>query len=114
MKAVFPCKGVVVLTKKDIHILEAFYQSTLTTSKMFEIYNTTEYMVQIGNLNYLPPKASLVVNENSLLTTSKLRSIMNTSVVTRETSDSLEDSDNTISDDDILSHPFFKTLKPIN
>ena len=114
MKAVFPCKGVVVLTKKDIQVLEAFYRSTLTNSKMFEIYNTTEYMVQIGNLNYLPPKSSLVVNENSLLTTSKLRSIMNISSVNQENSKSSLDIDNTLSDDDILSHPFFQTLKPIN
>ena len=48
MKAVFPCKGVVVLTKKDIQSLEAYYQSTLNTSKMAEIYNTTEFMVQVG------------------------------------------------------------------
>ena len=114
MKAVFPCKGVVVLTKKDIQILEAFYRSTLTNSKMFEIYNTTEYMVQIGNFNYLPPKASLVVNEISLLTTSKLRSVMNGTTVSQKASNDSQDADTALSDDDILSHPFFKTLKPID
>ena len=114
MKAVFPCKGVVVLTKKDIQNLELFYQSTLTTSKMSEIYHSTEYMVQVGNLNYLPPKAKIVVNEDNLLTITQLRSIMNGSTSEKEESKPQEKLDDALTDDDILSHPFFTTLKPLN
>ena len=117
MKAVFPCKGVVVLTKKDIQSLEAFYQSTLDTSKMAEIYNNTEFMVQIGNLNYLPPEATIIINEENLLTAHQLRSIMNSSTISKpqtKTSKPLENVESTLSDDDILSHPFFTTLKPID
>ncbi len=114
MKAVFPCKGVVVLTKKDIQSLEAYYQSTLTTSKMSQIYHSTEYMVQIGNLNYLPPKAKIIVNEENLLTISQLRTIMNGATTIKPSQKEPEKLNDTLSDDDILSHPFFTTLKPID
>lgn len=114
MKAVFPCKGVVILTKKDIQSLEAFYQSTLATSKMSEIYDSTEFMVQVGNFNYLPQKSKIIMNEENLLTISELRSIMNKAAPAKETPKTVNSSEDTLSDDDILSHPFFTTLKPIN
>lgn len=114
MKAVFPCKGSVVLTKKDIQILESYYQTVLATSKMSEIYSTTEYMLQIGNFNYLPKKSKIFMNEENLLTISQLRSIMNHSTVVNQEQKNLTPSEDTLSDDDILSHPFFTTLKPLN
>ena len=123
LKAVFPCKGVVVLTKKDVQSLESFYNSTLNTSKMTEIYSSTEFMVQIGNFNYLPPKAKVILEQENLLTITKLRSVMNgsstikTSEKTQNVSNDISDDNNindTLSDDDILSHPFFTTLKPID
>ncbi len=80
MKAVFPCKGVLVLDKKDIKTLENFYKSKLLASKLTEMYDDTEYPLQVGNLNYLPPKAKVMVNDS----------------------------------DDILSHEFFTTLRPID
>lgn len=110
MKAVFPCKGVVVLTKNDVEALEAFYKTTLLTSKMNQIYGNTDYSVQVGNFNYLPPKTTIILNEQTLLTIPKLRSIMNKSTIVKKEPKIEED---TISDEDILSHPFFKTLKPI-
>lgn len=127
MRAVFPCKGVLVLTKKDVEALQNFYNSTLEKSNIFSAYNATEYSIQVGNFNYLPQKATLIVDEKNLLTISKLRAIMNGSVPTKKeepvveenpeevleksTEESLEDP---LSDDDILSHPFFTTLKPID
>ena len=120
MKAVFPCKGVVVLTKKDIQNLESYYNTVLATSKMAEIYSTTEYMLQIGNLNYLPKKSKIFINEDNLLTISQLRSIMNDRTTEKQNnqnsqnSQNLEQKEELISDDDILSHPFFTTLKPID
>ena len=127
MRAVFPCKGVLVLTKKDVEALQNFYNSTLEKSNIFSAYNATEYSIHVGNFNYLPQKATLIVDEKNLLTISKLRAIMNGSVPTKKeepiveenpeevleksTEESLEDP---LSDDDILSHPFFTTLKPID
>ena len=114
MKAVFPCKGVVVLTKKDLQSLKEFYKTTLNTTKMSEIYNSTEYSVQIGNFNYLPPNSKIVLNEENLLTITELRSIMGPSTITNQTQTISESSEDVLSDDDILSHPFFTTLKPID
>ena len=112
MKAVFPCKGVVVLAKKDIELLENFYNKKLSTSKMSEIYNSTEYMLQVGNLNYIPPKSKLLVDEENLLTLSQLRSVMQETNINKQ--NNLKPSSQELSDDDILSHPFFTTLKPLN
>lgn len=124
MRAVFPCKGVLVLTKKDVESLQNFYNSTLEKSSIFRNYNATEYSIQIGNLNYLPKKATLIVDEKNLLTISKLRAIMNGTAprkqeepkVEKEPAEEVveEPSNNPLSDDDILSHPFFTTLKPID
>lgn len=124
MRAVFPCKGVLVLTKKDVDSLQNFYNSTLEKSSIFSNYNATEYSIQIGNFNYLPKKATLIVDEKNLLTISKLRAIMNGTVPTKQEEPKIEKEpaeevveeslDNPLSDDDILSHPFFTTLKPID
>lgn len=117
MKVVFPCKGVIVLTKEDIETLNSFYNTNLMTSKAYEIYNTSEYMMQVGNFNYLPKKSTLVLDESKLLTIPKLRSILNLSAPkTTETSPQIDqnsEDEQEISDDTILSHPFFKTLKPL-
>ena len=43
MRVVFPCKGSIVLTKKDIETLKSFYETKLKTSKVYEMYNSSEY-----------------------------------------------------------------------
>ena len=120
LKVVFPCKGVIVLTKEDIQTLNSFYTTSLVTSKIYEIYNSSEYMMQVGNFNYLPQKATLVLDESKLLTIPKMRLILDThssqtvsSPETQKQSPAEEHYDE-ISDDTILSHPFFQTLKPLN
>ena len=69
----------------------------------------------------------IIVNEKNLLTISKLRSVMAAATSTKKESseasiDEFEDTisnpltetEDTLSDNDILSHPFFQTLKPID
>ena len=115
------------LTKKDVEALQNFYNSTLEKSNIFSAYNATEYSIQVGNFNYLPQKATLIVDEKNLLTISKLRAIMNGSVPTKKEEPIVEEKheevlekpteevlESPLSDDDILSHPFFTTLKPID
>lgn len=117
MKVVFPCKGVIVLTKEDVQTLNSFYTTNLMTSKVYEIYNTSEFIIQVGNFNYLPKKKSLVLDESQLLSIPKLRSILNMPTTTSSTtSPIIEDveENNELSDETILSHPFFKTLKPLD
>ena len=121
MKAVFPCKGVIVLNKHDIQKLQSFYQSKLVTSKMSEIYNTTEYMVQVGNLNYLPPKSKIIVDDDNLLTFSQFDSIQDPPIITTKNTNKAQSTEKisninnkSILEDNILSNPFFTTLKPID
>ena len=116
MKAVFPCKGVVVLTKKDIKSLENFYNNKLSSTKTPESFNTSKSTLKIGNLYYLPSQTNIVINEENLLSLLQLRSMMENSVVQTSSSDKKINDKNLqkpISDNDILSHPFFTTLKPL-
>lgn len=119
MKVVFPCKGVIVLTKEDIETLDSFYTTNLMTSKIYEIYNSSEYIMQVGNFNYLPKKTTLVLDESQLLTIPKMRLILDSHTSTTIPSQKVEEPKKEeqyeeISDDTILSHPFFQTLKPLN
>ena len=130
MKVVFPCKGSLVLLKQDLETLEAFYNSSILTSKMLDIYKTSNVMVQVGNFNYVPQKSNLILYKANLLTIEKMRKILglyngNTvdNTTSKQTSNSISSTnnitsqqDNTapISDNDLLSNPFFQTLKPLN
>ena len=76
MRVVFPCNGSIVLTKKDIETLKSFYETKLKTSKVYEIYNSSEYMIHVDHFNYLPQKSTIVLDEENLLTTAKLRNIL--------------------------------------
>lgn len=122
MKVVFPCKGSLVLLKQDLETLEAFYNTSILTSKMLDIYKTSNVMVQVGNFNYVPSKSALVLYKANLLTIEEMRKILG---FHQETSSqdpappqaftpTLAQSEEPISDNDLLSNPFFQTLKPLN
>ena len=130
MKVVFPCKGSLVLLKQDLETLEAFYNSSILTSKMLDIYKTSNVMVQVGNFNYVPQKSNLILYKANLLTIEIMRKILglyneNTvnDTTSKQTSNSISSTNNVtsqqdnttpISDNDLLSNPFFQTLKPLN
>lgn len=130
MKVVFPCKGSLVLLKQDLEILEAFYNTSLLTSKMLDIYKTSNSMIQIRNFNYIPQKSALALYKANLLTIEKMRKILG--IYKEDSSQNIQTSSTTslansnqkenvdilnnkpISDNDLLSNPFFQTLKPLN
>lgn len=135
MKVVFPCSGSIVLTKDDLQILQDFYENNLVNSKAYPLYSTCDYILQVGNFNYLPIKSRLIIEDNaSLLTISKLRGIIDSAVpenakanataqveekpetkeeVKEEKSVKGDEEEMPIKDEDILSNPFFTTLKPV-
>lgn len=125
MKVVFPCPGSIVLLKQDLDTLKAFYNTSLITSKMNDIYKTSNSIVQVGNFNYIPPKNVLVLHKVNLLTIEKMRGILGletspaqSTVASEEketsTNSPAVDLNNTpISDSDLLSNPFFQTLRPL-
>ncbi len=134
MKVVFPCSGSIVLTKDDLQVLQDFYENNLVNSKAYPLYSTCDYILQVGNFNYLPIKSRLIIEDNaSLLTISKLRGIIDSAVPENAKSDATsqeqkpteekveevkkpiegDEEDMPIKDEDILSNPFFTTLKPV-
>ncbi len=121
MKVVFPRSGSLVLLKQDLETLKAFYNTNLLTSKMADMYKKSNTMIQIKNFNYIPQSDSLVLDNAHVLTIDEMREILgifnkeqeaqSESVAQKE--ESTEET-NYISDDDILSNPFFTTLTPID
>ena len=122
MKVVFPRSGSLVLLKQDLETLKAFYNTTLLTSKMADMYKTSTTMIQIKNFNYIPKSDSLVLDNAHVLTINEMREILgifnsqeSTKTNNNEQSiESEEEGPNYIADDDILSNPFFTTLAPID
>ncbi|HIT71132.1 MAG TPA: hypothetical protein IAD08_04360 [Candidatus Scatovivens faecipullorum] len=124
MKVVFPCKGALVLLKQDLETLQAFYNTSLLTSKMADYYKSSNSMIQIGNFNYIPQKNALVLYKANLLTIEKMRKILGIYQETKkntvlenssaEESAPINSNSTPISDNDLLSNPFFQTLKPLN
>lgn len=119
MKVVFPCKGSLVLLKKDLETLQSFYVSNLSNSKIFDTYKTSNIMVQVGNFNYMPQKSKLVLHNANVLTIHTMRKILGIYKKSshEEPSQNPILNNNTttpISDNDLLSNPFFQTLKPLN
>lgn len=124
LKVVFPCKGALVLLKQDLETLQAFYNTSLLTSKMADYYKSSNSMIQIGNFNYIPQKNALVLYKANLLTIEKMRKILGIYQETKkntmlennfaEGSAPINSNSTPISDNDLLSNPFFQTLKPLN
>ena len=125
MKVVFPCPGSLVLLKQDLDTLQAFYNATLMTSKMNDFYKTSNSIVQVGSLNYIPPKFTIALHKPNLLTIEKMRGILGleqpapTPTVqapaqpTNEPEKVENEKAKPISDNDLLSNPFFQTLRPL-
>lgn len=125
MKVVFPCPGSLVLLKQDLDTLQAFYNATLMTSKMNDIYKTSNSIVQVGSLNYIPEKFMLALHKPNLLTIEKMRGILGleqpTPQVNQEPTQTPAEPEKKvenekaqpISDNDLLSNPFFQTLRPL-
>lgn len=121
MKAVFPNNGIVVLTKSDVDKLHDFYKDNLINSKLFSIYEHSNYSIQVGNFSYLPKKANIILENANFLTLKQLHQILKEQIPpTTEKSNSTNIENNTIDynepldDNFILNHPFFETLKPLN
>ena len=124
LKVVFPCKGALVLLKQDLETLQAFYNTSLLRSKMADYYKSSNSMIQIGNFNYIPQKNALVLYKANLLTIEKMRKILGIYQETKkntvlennfaEGSTPINSNSTPISDNDLLSNPFFQTLKPLN
>lgn len=130
MKVVFPCKGSIVLTKSDVETLEAFYNTKLLTSKMYEMYQTSPYMLQVGNFKYLPKHYSVRLYNANLMNIRKMRELLGLPItpeidrtlsapktaVSRTPIMNYEGNldEQKITDESLLSHPFFQTLKPVD
>jgi len=125
LKVVFPCKGSMVLTKSDIETLRSFYNTKLMTSKLYEYSKSSEFVVQVDNFNYIPKTYTLFAKQVNFMTIRRMREILGlTKPIPRELEEqskpqpaanavSQSDDDERISDKSLLSHPFFKTLKPL-
>lgn len=123
MKVVFPCSGSLVLLKEDLETLKAFYNTNLLTSKMADMYKNANTIIQVNNFNYIPRTDSLVLYNANVLTIEKMRKILGIfresqvqeapKPPVKEQKQTQED-DDYISDNDLLSNPFFTTLTPLN
>lgn len=122
MKVVFPCSGSLVLLKRDLETLKAFYNTSMMTSKLGQMQTSVTDMVQLGHLNYVPKQSKFVLYKANVLTIEQMRKILG---IYKEpvpvpqpqspTNEEIEaENQKPISDDDILSNSFFKTLTPLN
>lgn len=122
MKVVFPCEGALVLMKQDLDILKAFYNTSLLQSKMLEVYRQSDTIIQVGNFNYIPQKNYVVLHKAHLLSIEKMRKILGIyneqseqkANESKKAEPPVNHNNDKISDSDLLSNPFFQTLKPIN
>lgn len=114
MKAVFPCKGTVILTKNDVDKLKSFYSDNLQNSKLFSIYQQSNYAIQVGKLNYLPQKSKIILDNAHFLTLQELHSVLSDKLDSITLPNNSTTNDTPIDDNFILNHPFFETLTPLN
>ena len=124
MKVVFPRSGSLVLLKEDLETLKAFYKTNLMNSKMSDIYPNASTVIQVNNFNYFPKSNALVLHDANVLTIAEMRKILGLNVqsTVQESAPTNEETEKNviekehdyISDNDLLSNPFFTTLTPIN
>lgn len=125
MKAIFPKKGVLIVTKYNVSILKEFYNSNLINSKLFSIYQQYNYFIQVGNFNYFPKSSNIILDNTHLLTLLDLKKtifeqIKNNPESVTITKDSQKNSDENnfsnepLDDNFIKSNPFFKTLTSLD
>ena len=125
MKAIFPCKGSIILNKQDVEPLEAYYKTELIRSKMYDYYKTSKDIMQVGIFTYIPQNTNIVLDKSSLLELQTLKKVLNIDVkkperptmkipsINKEQPE-IANEEELIDDDDILSNPFFTTLKPLD
>lgn len=119
MKAVFPCNGTMVINKSDLEPLKAFYKTQLITSKLNDFAKISKNVIQVGNFNYLPQNSNIILEPTELLSLDKLKKVLNLQPKTVSTTqNNLEDDEydesDLIDDSDLLSNPFFTTLRPLD
>ena len=125
MKAIFPCKGSIILNKQDVEPLDAYYKTELIRSKMYDYYKTSKDIMQVGIFTYIPQNTNIVLDKSSLLELQTLKKVLNIDVKKPERSTmkipsinkeppEIANEEELIDDDDILSNPFFTTLKPLD
>ena len=122
MKVVFPRGGALVLLKEDLETLKAFYKTNLLNSKMADMYQNASTVIQVNNFNYFPKSNSFVLHDANVLTIEEMRKILGLNVQNNvkesepeeETEEEIIEEEDYISDNDLLSNPFFTTLTPIN
>ena len=132
MKALFPCEGSIIVNKQDLDPMISFYNMQLLRSNMNEYMKTTNAILQVGNLSYVPENSSFVVDMGYLNTIGRIKTALNievppkqevqnpvqptapTSVETASMPGTDEDWLNKpITDDDITSNPFFTTMTEV-
>ena len=120
MKAIFPCKGSIILNKQDVEPLEAYYKTELIRSKMYEYYKASKDIMQVGPFTYIPQNTNIVLDKSSLLELQTLKNVLNIgtkkseAVETPPLNSASTSEEDLIDDSDILSNPFFTTLKPLD
>ena len=117
MKALFPKKGVVIVTKYNVNVLKDYYKNNLINSKLFSIYQQSNYSMHVGNYAYLPKKSDIILNNVHLLTVTELQEYVlsqmkanNNPVQEAQTTKQPEISDKPLDDNFIKDNPFFTTL----
>ena len=99
---------------------------------MNDMYRNATHIVQVKNFNYIPKVNSLVLYNANVLTIDKMRKILGIfresqeqKTVSETSPENIEKENNNdnlktssqkdyISDNDLLSNPFFTTLTPID
>lgn len=125
MKAVFPCKGVVVVTKQNVDIIANFYEGNLINSKLYQSYMQSNFAIQVGAFNYMPQNSKIILDRNAnLLTIRELNQVLSQTaqkavdakpvMQNTENTTSVQKGDMPIEDSFVMNHPFFQTLKPLN
>lgn len=120
MKAIFPCKGTIILNKQDVEPLEAYYKTELIRSKMYEYYKSSKDIMQVGPFTYIPQNTNIILDKSSLLELQTLKNVLNIgtkkseAVETPPLNSASTSEEDLIDDSDILSNPFFTTLKPLD
>lgn len=121
MKALFPKKGVVIVTKYNVNTLNDYYKNNLINSKLFGVYQQSNYSMQVGNFCYLPKKSDVILDNVNLLTLKQLQEYIlqqmkessNEKISTDKPIENVKTqqiSDEPLDDDFIKNNPFFTTL----
>ena len=120
MKAIFPKKGVVIVTKYNVNTLKDYYKNNLINSKLFGVYQQSNYSINVGNYAYLPQKSNIILDKSHLLTITQLQEyvlsqmkIKQNSNISENKAEKVEQSSSSnkpLDDNFIKDNSFFTTL----